>query len=214
MITILYFKIENIWRDEILKQQLYTLPEKMQKNILVYKSKKDQQVRICAKLMLYQLMTDFGLTPEYGLNDIKYDIFNKPFLNKKFYFSIAHSEDLVVCTASSKKSIGIDVEKIKPIDVVLLKDSFTKDEWLFLEEKKYDLDFFYYLWTRKEAVLKAIGKGIYEEMSHVEVLKNEITYDEQPYFIYDITMDANYKIAVACNNKIIFDVKEFTIVGI
>ena len=214
MNTVLYFKINKIWGDEVFKQQFSLLPHKLQQKIGTYKSKHDQQLRICGKLMLYQLMSDFELTPEYGLNDIEYDYFNKPFINENFNFSIAHSEDFVVCAAASKKSIGIDIEKIKPRDILLLKEYFTKEEWLFLEERKYNLEYFYYLWTRKEAVLKAIGKGIYEEMQQVPVLKNEIIYNRQSYYIYDITIDTNYKIAVACNIKDIFEVKEFNIIGI
>ena len=159
--------------------------------------------------MLQQLMHDFNVKQD--LNDIKYDVFNKPFINDNFHFSIAHSGDFVVCVAATEKSVGIDVEKIKPIDVLLLKEIFTSEEWRILELKNYDLNYFYFLWTRKEAVLKAIGKGIFEEMGNIDVLKDEIIYEVQSYYIYDISLNSYFKIALASTKKEIFEVREFVV---
>ena len=209
MNTILYCNVDKLWSNEFFNQKISLLPKILQQKILLYKDKKEQQLRICGKLMLLQLMPDFSVTQ--GLNDIKYDVFNKPFLNGNFYFSIAHSGDLVVCVAAAENSIGIDIEKIKPIDVLLLKDIFTREEWLTLEFKNYELNYFYFLWTRKEAVLKVIGKGVFEEMGKIDVLKDEIMYQGQSYYINDILIKNEYKIAIACNKKEIFEVMEFVI---
>ena len=209
MNTILYCSLTKIWSEEIFNQKILLLPQILQQKILVYKDKKEQQLRICGKLMLQQLMHDFNVKQD--LNDIKYDSFNKPFLNGNFHFSTAHSEDFVVCVASAKNSVGIDVEKIKSIDVLLLKEIFTSEEWRILELKNYDLNYFYFLWTRKEAVLKAIGKGIFGEMRNVDVLKDEIKYEAQIYYINEISFNAAYKIAIALTNKEIFERREFVI---
>ena len=205
----LYYSIDKEWSNEIFKQKILLLPQILQQKILIYKDKKEQQLRICGKLMLQHLINDYDITQ--GLSDIKYNVFNKPFLNEIFHFSIAHSENLVVCVAAEKKSVGIDVEKIKPIDVLLLKDFFTIEEWLSLQLKNYDLNYFYFLWTRKEAVLKVIGKGIFEELGNVDVLKDEIMYEAQSYYVYDIPINNEYKVALACNKKEIFEVREFVV---
>ena len=209
MNRILYCSVDKLWSNEFFNQKISLLPQILQQKILAYKDKRDQQLRISGKLMLQQLMHDFNV--EQGLNDIKYDVLNKPFINKNFHFSIAHSEDFVVCVAAVKNIVGIDVEKIKLIDVLLLKDIFTKEEWLTLEIKNYDLNYFYFLWTRKEAVLKAIGKGIYEEMGKIDVLKDEIMYEAQSYYIYDIPINNEYKVSLACNKTDIFEVREFVV---
>lgn len=209
MITILYSKQDKIWTEEVFKQHFFLLPKMEQQKIELYKDKKEQQLRICGKLMLKQILYDFKLAPEYDLSDIKHTIFNKPFFYETFFFSIAHSENFVICAASVENNIGIDVEKIKPIDVLLLKDSFTTEEWQMMEQKKFAVDYFYYLWTRKEAVLKAIGKGVYEEMGNIAVLKEEIIYEKQPYYFSDIPIDTSYKITLASDKQDAFEVKEF-----
>ena len=209
MITILYVKLDKLWKDKELEKNLSLLPYVLRQKILLYKDKKEQQLRICGKLMLLQLLNESDATKDYGLYNIKYDEYNKPFFNENFNFSIAHSEDYVVCAASKHVHVGIDVEKIKPINVQLLKDIFSPEEWLSLDQKKYDLNYFYFLWTRKEAVLKAIGKGIFEEMWKMDVLKNKILYELKHYTIYDLPIDNGYKIALASKGKSTFEVKEF-----
>ena len=208
MNTILYCNVDKLWSNEFFNQKISLLPKILQQKILIYKDKKEQQLRICGKLMLLQLMHDFDVMQR--LNDIKYNDFNKPYLNDNFHFSVAHSEDFVVCIAA-EKSVGIDVEKIKPIDVLLLKDFFTSEEWLTLELKNYDLNYFYFLWTRKEAMLKAIGKGIFEEMGKINVLKDEIMYGAQAYYIYDIPLNSAYKIALVLTKKEIFERRVFVV---
>ena len=209
MINILYFKLNKLWEEQIFSFNLSLLPKILQQKILLYKNKKEQQLRICGKLMLLQLLNQSDLIKDYGLNDIQYDEYNKPFFKENFHFSIAHSEDFVLCAASKQNRLGIDVEKIKSIDVLLLKDMFSVDEWLTIEQEDYNLNYFYYLWTRKEAVLKVIGKGVVEEMKKIEVLKDKILYESEQYTIYDLPIDEAYFIAVASNDKAVFNVKEF-----
>lgn len=211
MINILYFKLNKLWEAQIFSSNLSLLPKILQQKILLYKNKKEQQLRICGKLMLLQLLNESDTIKDYGLNDIQYDEYNKPFFKENFHFSIAHSEDVVLCAASKQNRLGIDVEKIKPIDVLLLKDMFSIDEWLTIEQEDYNLEYFYYLWTRKEAVLKVIGKGVFEEMKKIEVLKDKILYESEQYTIYDLPIDEAYFIAVACKDKAVFNVKEFVI---
>lgn len=209
MITILYVKLDKLWKVNELDRYLSLLPFVLRQKISLYKDKKEQQIRILGKLMLLQLLNDSGATKDYGLIDIAYDKYNKPFFKENFHFSIAHSEDFVVCAASKQTQLGIDAEKIKPINVQLLKDIFSPEEWLTLDQKDYDLNYFYFLWTRKEAVLKAIGKGVVEEMEKIEVLKDIILYKSQQYTIYDLPIHNDYKIALASNVQATFEVKEF-----
>ena len=209
MINILYYKLNKVWEEQIFSYNLSLLPKILQQKILLYKNKNEQQLRICGKLMLLQLLNESDKIKDCGLNDIQYDEYNKPFFKENFHFSISHSEDFVLCAAAKQNRMGIDVEKIKLIDVRLLKNIFSLDEWLSIEQENYNLNYFYYLWTRKEAVLKAIGKGVVEEMEKIEVLKDIIFYESQQYIIYDLPIDDAYIVAMACNNNAVFNVNEF-----
>ena len=86
-------------------------------------------------------------------------------------FNISHSGDMVVC-AVDDKSVGIDIEQIRPIDLSVAKRICTDEELLYLfgrtpteQDFIYTTDIetltrFFELWTAKEAYGKCIGVGI------------------------------------------------------
>lgn len=96
----------------------------------------------------------------------------KPYAkNLTVEFNISHSGDMVVC-AVDNKPIGIDIEKIHPINIKTAKRICTAEELLYLFGRTpSDEDFvctthtetltrFYELWTAKEAYAKYTGEGI------------------------------------------------------
>ena len=100
--------------------------------------------------------------------------YGKPYAkNLCVEFNISHSGDMVVC-AVDDKPIGIDIEKIRPVDLTVAKHFCTDEELLYLfghtpteQDFIYTTDTkiltrFFELWTAKEAYGKCIGVGISE----------------------------------------------------
>ncbi len=56
-------------------------------------------------------------------------------------------------TAKSGK-VGIDIERMKPMDFVEFRNYITPEEWNTLQEAPNQLEYFYELWTAKESVIK------------------------------------------------------------
>ena len=85
----------------------------------------------------------------------------KPYVeNVKVEFSISHSGDIAVC-AISDKPVGIDIERIKDVNINAAKRLFTPDEQSYVFEKwSLAKQRFFEVWTRKEAYVKMLGKGI------------------------------------------------------
>lgn len=77
---------------------------------------------------------------------------------KNFDFNLSHSGEWVVL-AISDSNVGIDIEKLKPIDTTLVKNLFHKEEMELINTAKEKLNFFYKIWVLKESYIKAIGKG-------------------------------------------------------
>lgn len=77
------------------------------------------------------------------------------------YFNLSHTDGMIVCCLTHAAEIGVDVEKIKENDLEAMKLVFTPAEIQFVRSQKIEdqLRFFYFLWTRKEGVMKAEGKG-------------------------------------------------------
>ena len=212
MIAILYAPFEQ-WEAAVLNDKLGLLPVALQQKIVRYKDKKDQQLRIMGKLLLAQLIEEFFPLKNYSLKNLTYDPLNKPYLIDGFYFSVAHADGMVVVTATLQGRVGIDIEKIKPIEVMLLREYFTDSEWQWLGARKFATPYFYFLWTRKEALLKADGKGVYENFKLIDVLNDELIYNAAQYYLREITLPiAGFTIALASSNLQPYACKEIIIV--
>ena len=91
-------------------------------------------------------------------------------------FSLSRTKNLFAfVVGKGKQYLGIDIEQIKPeIDFVgIARSHFShREQQLVLSQKNISdqKSLFFEIWTRKEALLKAIGIGINTELSKVQVL--------------------------------------------
>ncbi len=99
-------------------------------------------------------------------NPVKYKKNEKPYPDSCcFCFNLSHSEEYVVA-AFSERELGIDIQSCKKGNYTKLIDRFfTEEEKSFLdkvgsEDEALFREWFYRLWTRKEAYGKLIGEGI------------------------------------------------------
>lgn len=110
----------------------------------------------------------------------------KPYIeNSDIHFNISHCKDWVVC-AIHNKPIGIDIEKIRPINLKIAKRFFTADEQNYVfsripKEEDFDktadsdmLKRFFEVWTGKEAYLKYKGTGITDNLNALYVNENNL----------------------------------------
>ena len=94
------------------------------------------------------------------------------------FFNISHTREAFAFVISKDLRIGIDIEKSnRVIDInVIIKRFFSAQEIKYILESPCDsAGRFLLLWTRKEALLKAIGTGIISHLSQIEVL-NPVNY--------------------------------------
>ena len=94
-------------------------------------------------------------------------------------FNISHSENMVICAASSLP-VGVDIEKIRPVNLKTAKQFCSDDELLCLfghkpSENEFTavsegeiLKRFFRLWTKKEAYGKFTGEGLFFKNTDAE----------------------------------------------
>ena len=78
------------------------------------------------------------------------------------FFNLSHSKRIVTCVISSIDEAGIDVEGINKNPLELMPVVFVYQEQMLIEAEltfAKKVEAFYRVWTRKEAVMKAAGKG-------------------------------------------------------
>ncbi len=94
-----------------------------------------------------------------------YTRFGKPVLvgqdRNSLDFNLSHSGNLLLVAVSQNRKVGIDLEWINPdIDSrAAASIVFSTQEIEYLHQSGYQPGNFYEIWTRKEAVLKAMGAG-------------------------------------------------------
>lgn len=158
----------------------------------------DKKRTICGEMLARKAIAEWcSITPEsisFGIKE-----HGKPYAKDlPVEFNISHSSDMVVC-AVDDKPIGIDIEKIRPIDLTVAKHICTSEELLYLFDRTpTEQDFTYTtdtkiitrfleLWTKKEAYGKLCGYGLFSD-TNTSILK-----------IFDYDIDGY--IVCICNGK-------------
>lgn len=117
--------------------------------------------------------------------------------DSKYYVNLSHSGDYAVCAVSDSE-VGVDIQKIGAANMKLAKRFFTEEECKFIEEAKNPDDEFCRLWTRKESLVKAAGKGLAIPLTSFSTLTNAVQYDGMTYkFKEYFVKDGGYKLC-AC----------------
>ena len=175
------------------------------KRIVRYRYYKDQLLTFAGRLLLLKALKDLSLSSMLSLNDLKYTAFNRPFLDYPIDFNITHSGCYTMLALTTTGAVGIDIEKIAPIDMEAVRDVFTNREWEALMHKGYDEHFFYGLWTRKEAVVKIAGKGLYIAPGEVEVTGNPVQIGEHTCWLQPVELDKQYIVHIATTRALARD---------
>lgn len=109
--------------------------------------------------------------------EIQTDQLGRPLLPKSptTRFSCSASRNLALITIAKDHRIGVDVEYVCVVpEAPAIVDSFftihEADEFAALPDPAKDLAFLEF-WTAKEAYLKAIGTGLTQELSSVEICR-------------------------------------------
>ena len=176
------------------------LPGSLQQRIAAYRLPEDRAVRLAGKLLLREIMENAGLDAEELLLRLRYAPNGKPFIpGLQQSFNIAHTGIQAFVVWSDETSVGIDAEQIKPLLTDDFRDYFQETEWAVIEAAPNRAQTFYHLWTRKEAVIKAIGAGISYPLKALNVLQDEVVANGQNWHLHTINYRDNYCVHVATN---------------
>ncbi len=134
---------------------------------------KDRNRFMVARTLLRQLLSSYT-SEEPAKIRFSYNPQGKPSIAGDLSFNLSHSGDMAVFACCLHREIGIDLEMVKPVDDPLHMAGlvFTDEETGLLqrlpEEQKNR--FFFMIWTRKEALLKAAGAGIGDVLKRLPVM--------------------------------------------
>ncbi len=128
-------------------------------HILKFRQRKDAQNTLIGRLLVSHafktILNRAANFEEMVFTEAKRPVIPESGLN----FSISHSQFLTACAVAVNGDVGLDVEKITPIDLNIFRPYFEEAEYKSFSTGN-DFDLFYSLWTKKEAILKAYGHGL------------------------------------------------------
>lgn len=143
-----------------------------------YKENDRNQFIICRAILKFVLAAHTKL--DVTTINLDYHFNKKPFLASHpwIHFNVSHSVDFAVI-AISRNVVGIDIEHVsEDFDFTpLLPDIFNDNEVLTIQNAENQEYAFYSSWTRKEAFVKALGKGIDEDFKNIPCLNGQYSID-------------------------------------
>ena len=107
-----------------------------------------------------------------------------------------------MCAVNKEGRVGIDIERMKPLNFAEFRSYMTTEEWNTMQEVSDQLEYFYELWTVKESVIKGEGKGLSIPLLDIHWVGETASVYKSLWYIKKIIIDPGYCCHVAANHKI------------
>lgn len=200
-INILYLKFENKLDDDTYSIYFKILPEFLKKKNMKYIRWQDRHAHLYGVLLLLEAIKLYNLDTKI-IENLTYNNYGKPFINDQIDFNISHSGEYVLCAVSEGVHLGIDIEKMKSIDLKCFASIMTKEQLNEILKSPNPNNAFYRLWTIKESIIKAEGRGMSIPMETIKLNNNSMTceFERNIWFIKELSIDNNYAVSLAVNN--------------
>ena len=150
------------------------MSEEKKRRVNRFRFEDDKKRTVVGEMLARKAISEWCGTAE---ESIVFEIaeYGKPYAKDlNVEFNISHSADMVVCVVDDNP-VGVDIEKIRPVDLNTAKRIFNDEEVHYIFEcipdtEDYNhylndtvLQRFFELWTKKEAYGKLLGVGLFTE---------------------------------------------------
>lgn len=193
-VAYIYYTILEDLETPLSPRETENLPVIFQEEINGYK-KQDDKIRIWAgKKLLMHLLEAHGYPVSLAANFVA-DALGRPYIEGVPDFNITHSGQIVAIVSMLGPKVGIDVEKIRPMDVKAFVKVFSEPEIAYIENHARPMEAFFECWTQKESVMKADGRGMRIPLHNICLFHTyaTITDREETWHLYPFFAHPAYK---------------------
>ncbi len=194
MIDLWYLDTKTITPKDV-ETLLAFLPQNLVNEITRFRFHEDRRLKLFGRLIVESYYKNQHLA--FNWNDWKISPAGKPYCNPQQAFNISHAGTYVL-VAFSTHEVGVDIERVVPFDVQTIRTYFHPEEAEYILHSTNSNSAFFKLWTRKEAYLKAIGKGIVDGLHHENCLPDVLNQTEK-WFLHSLSFVPEYHVAVCTN---------------
>ncbi|MEO5976052.1 MAG: 4'-phosphopantetheinyl transferase superfamily protein [Chryseolinea sp.] len=193
-LAVLYSEFDrNAWERAQLAGCLACLPAEMQSRNARYTHWEDRASHLISKLLILWGLKRLNLEAVFDLHDIRYSRFGRPYLTKNIDLSVSHSGSFVAIAIGRGLRTGIDIEKINTIIIDEFTEVFSASEREVINLSHSPLERFFSLWTLKESVVKADGRGFSAPVKDVLVRDEFAELDQTKWYYYEPIIDKDYR---------------------
>lgn len=169
-------------------------------NLLSHINYEKEVVSLAHSLAGRYILNKLLHTSQMNIEDINLILsdYKRPILaDSKWQFSISHSGRIATCALGYNMSLGIDIELMRQIEFEDFKYQFSASDYEAILTDKSGKEF-YKSWTAKEAITKAIGKGLYIDMVDIQYHSDNIyMYGNNKWYINELDINENYSTSLA-----------------
>ena len=169
-----YTSVDSLGANaETLAAQWFDAEE--QHRLQQFRFERDRRLFLASHLMMRHILGHYTGTEPAKLEFVK-NRHGKPMLNLPYdvHFSLSHSGRLALLGVSRCRDIGVDVEEADlnhPLDGALLRFFSANEQNHFRKlDASAQKNHFYELWTLKESVVKATGRGLSQPFDQFSVV--------------------------------------------
>lgn len=204
VVNVFYTEISPQVAQDVYDKLLQSFPENISDKILKYTNERERNLRITGKALLAYALRHDKKYRTVTLDQYDYSPTNQPVLSgSDVSFSISHSGNMVVCAITDGNTLGIDVERTKPVKLELMKFYFDRESWFEIINAPDVYAEFYRHWTMREAAIKASGLGIDQmELSEMVPEDHTIQVRNEIFHCRMIPVRYDYTICAASNKEI------------
>lgn len=160
--------------DPFLREAPYMLSSEESTRAAKYHFEKDRRVYEAGHVLIRKILSHYTNIEASKLElspivNTKPELLKSPF---NIHFNISHSGNKILVAVGFLTDVGIDVEKVIPdFDT----DGFAEANYhpnevshLHTLKDEAETDYFYQIWTRKEAWLKLTGEGVNDKLKELD----------------------------------------------
>ena len=197
-------RVADVLPDDAAYESAYSrLPTWRRRKCDAFRFLSDRRRSVAAWLVLRQMLSERGFDAD-SLS-VSENAFGKPTFDSRLglYFGLSHAGDRVMAVVGDGP-VGCDVEKIAPFDEAVARQCLTDEELAKVRRASPGSDRdreFIRLWVRKEAYVKADGRGFGIDPKSVSVLADKFP---PGWRFRDLHFPDGYLGCAVCNHAGVF----------
>lgn len=195
-----YSFYSQAYNDSLLEQSIL-LPQKLSIKPEDYVSPNLWYKKLAGRLMLVRMIQQ--LAPGEQIDKVSLNEHGKPEF-PGVSISLSYSGNLVMVAGTIKGTIGVDIERLNIVNFGSFNNVYLPQEWDYVLDSIKPLEAFYEIWTQKESIVKADGRGFMIEPERVDTFEGRINLseDHRQWNVISMKLLNCYIVSLACDNSI------------